>query len=162
VADEEATDQIGTDGHPDGVVNGGIIQGGKDQARDGSVLSRTRALAANVSWHGLVLAAVLGVSAFLNLFWLPSEGYANTYYAAGVKNMLTSWHNFFFVSFDAGFVSVDKPPLGLWIQAASAWLFGFSGLSLLLPGGAALLPGAQSFRSRSGASGRAGACCHPY
>ena len=134
MAGEEATDQTGTNGRPDGVVNGGIVQGGKGQSRDGSVLdSRTRALETNVSWHGLALAAVLGVSAFLNLFWLPNEGYANTYYAAGVKNMLTSWHNFFFVSFDAGFVSVDKPPLGLWIQAASAWLFGFGGLSLLLP-----------------------------
>jgi 4-amino-4-deoxy-L-arabinose transferase-like glycosyltransferase len=85
------------------------------------------------SWHGLALAAVLLLSTFLNLFWLPGEGYANTYYAAAVKDMLTSWHNFFFVSFDAGFVSVDKPPLGLWVQAASAYLFGFSGLSLLLP-----------------------------
>jgi 4-amino-4-deoxy-L-arabinose transferase-like glycosyltransferase len=47
--------------------------------------------------------------------------------------MLTSWSNFFFVSFDAGFVSLDKPPLGLWVQAASAWLFGFNGLALLLP-----------------------------
>ncbi|HEX2186415.1 MAG TPA: glycosyltransferase family 39 protein, partial [Chloroflexota bacterium] len=92
-----------------------------------------RALEANLSWHRLALAAVLLLSALLNLFWLPGEGYANTYYAATVKNMLASWHNFFFVSFDAGFVSVDKPPLGLWVQAASAKLFGFSGLSLLLP-----------------------------
>jgi 4-amino-4-deoxy-L-arabinose transferase-like glycosyltransferase len=30
-------------------------------------------------------------------------------------------------------VSVDKPPLALWLQAASAKLFGFSPLSLLLP-----------------------------
>jgi 4-amino-4-deoxy-L-arabinose transferase-like glycosyltransferase len=38
------------------------------------------------------------------------------------------------VSFDpGGLVSVDKPPLGLWLQAASAKLFGFSPLSLLLP-----------------------------
>src|SRR5919202_3018574 len=90
-----------------------------------------RALSA--PWPRLALAAILILSAFLNLFWLPSEGYANTYYAAAVKNMLTSWHNFFFVSYDVGFVSVDKPPLGLWLQAASAWLFGFSGLSILLP-----------------------------
>jgi 4-amino-4-deoxy-L-arabinose transferase-like glycosyltransferase len=40
--------------------------------------------------------------------------------------MLTSFHNFFFVSFDGGeFVSVDKPPLGLWIQAVSAMIFEF-------------------------------------
>ncbi|MCA1728166.1 MAG: glycosyltransferase family 39 protein [Actinobacteria bacterium] len=94
---------------------------------------KTRSLMASLSWHKLALAAVLLLSAFLNLFRLTSLGYGNAYYAAAVKNMLTSWHNFFFVSFDAGFVSVDKPPLGLWIQAASAYLFGFNGLSLLLP-----------------------------
>ena len=41
--------------------------------------------------------------------------------------MLTSWPAFFFASFDgAGFVTVDKPPVGLWVQAASAKLFGFT------------------------------------
>jgi 4-amino-4-deoxy-L-arabinose transferase-like glycosyltransferase len=84
-------------------------------------------------WHLLLLSALLALSAFLNLSWLTSEGYANVYYAATVKNMLASWHNFFFASFDAGFVSVDKPPLGFWIQATSAYLFGFHGWSLLLP-----------------------------
>ncbi len=39
-----------------------------------------------------------------------------------------------FVSSDpGGLISIDKPPLGLWLQAASAKLFGFSPLSLLLP-----------------------------
>src|SRR5919199_540871 len=85
------------------------------------------------SWHRLVLAAILVLSAFLNLYNLAGEGYGNPYYAAGVKNMLTSWSNFFFVSFDSGFVSIDKPPLGLWVQAASAYLFGFHGWALLLP-----------------------------
>ncbi|MCA1715427.1 MAG: hypothetical protein LC781_00760, partial [Actinobacteria bacterium] len=73
------------------------------------------------SWHRIALAAVLMLSAFLNLFRITQEGYGNGYYAATVKNMLASWSNFFFVSYDAGFVSVDKPPLGLWVQAASAW-----------------------------------------
>jgi 4-amino-4-deoxy-L-arabinose transferase-like glycosyltransferase len=83
--------------------------------------------------HHLGLTVILALSTFLNLSWLAREEYANVYYAATVKNMLASWHNFFFVSFDAGFVSVDKPPLGFWIQAASAYLFGFHGWSLLLP-----------------------------
>ena len=48
--------------------------------------------------------------------------------------MLRSLHNFLFVSFDpGGLITVDKPPLALWVQAASAKLFGFSPLSLLLP-----------------------------
>src|ERR671929_553555 len=90
-------------------------------------------LATKAPWQRIALAAILILSVFLNLFRLPNEGYGNTYYAAAVKDMLTSWHNFFFASFDAGFVTVDKPPLGLWIQAASAQLFGFHGWSLLLP-----------------------------
>jgi 4-amino-4-deoxy-L-arabinose transferase-like glycosyltransferase len=84
--------------------------------------------------HRLALLGTLLLSAFLSFFRLAQEGYANLYYAAGIKSMLTSWHDFFFVSFDAaGFVSIDKPPLGLWIQAASAALLGFSGFSILLP-----------------------------
>jgi 4-amino-4-deoxy-L-arabinose transferase-like glycosyltransferase len=98
-----------------------------------TVTDRLPELIARVPWQRFALAAVLILSAFLNLFRLTEEGYGNAYYAAAVKDMLTSWHNFFFVSFDAGFVSVDKPPLGLWIQAASAYLFGFHGWALLLP-----------------------------
>jgi hypothetical protein len=63
------------------------------------------------SLQRLGLTVVLALSAFLNLSWLRREAYANVYYAATVKNMLASWHNFFLASFDAGFVSVDKP---LW------------------------------------------------
>jgi 4-amino-4-deoxy-L-arabinose transferase-like glycosyltransferase len=81
-----------------------------------------------------LLAGILALSAVLNTHRLAQNGYANTFYSAGVKSMLESWHNFFFVSFDpGGLVSVDKPPLGVWVQAASAKLFGFSPLSLLLP-----------------------------
>src|SRR3954451_13420830 len=96
-------------------------------------VNEARTLVQNTLWHRLVVAAILVLSAFLNLYNLAGEGYGNPYYAAAVKNMLTSWSNFFFVSFDSGFVSVDKPPLGLWIQAASAYVFGFHGWSLLLP-----------------------------
>ena len=81
-----------------------------------------------------LLIGLFGLSSFLNLFNLYQEGYGNTYYAAGVKSMLTSWHNFFFVSFDpTGFVSIDKPPLGFWIQSLSASIFGFSGWAIILP-----------------------------
>ncbi len=85
-------------------------------------------------WHRVALAGILLVSAFLNFFDLQQVDYGNIYYSAAVKSMLENVHNFFFVSFDGvSLVSVDKPPLGLWIQAASAKVFGFSGLSLLLP-----------------------------
>jgi 4-amino-4-deoxy-L-arabinose transferase-like glycosyltransferase len=40
----------------------------------------------------------------------------------------------FFGSFDpAGFITVDKPPVGIWIQTAFAAVLGFSGWVLVLP-----------------------------
>src|SRR3954463_14913803 len=85
-------------------------------------------------WHGIALAGVLALSAGLNLLHLDQVGFGNRYYAAAVLSMLQDWRNFFFVAFDpGGYVSVDKPPLGFWLQAASAKLLGFSGISLLLP-----------------------------
>src|SRR5262245_9572391 len=48
--------------------------------------------------------------------------------------MLVSWHNFFFNAFDpAGFLSLDKPPVALWLQVAAAKLIGFGSLAMLLP-----------------------------
>ncbi|MDQ3870015.1 MAG: glycosyltransferase family 39 protein, partial [Chloroflexota bacterium] len=99
-----------------------------------SIPERVRSIGGALRPHRLALAAILLLAAFLHFFQLDREGYSNLYYAATVRSMLTSWHNFFFASYDpGGFVTVDKPPLGFWIQAASAALFGFSGLSLLLP-----------------------------
>ena len=87
------------------------------------------------TWHRIALGVIVALAAFLNFFRLEQEGYANLYYAAAVKSQLVNWHNWFFNAFDpGGFVTVDKPPLGLWIQDASALLFGLDGgLSLLLP-----------------------------
>jgi 4-amino-4-deoxy-L-arabinose transferase-like glycosyltransferase len=81
-----------------------------------------------------VLTGILGLSVVLNTHKLAQNGYANTFYSAGAKSMLRSWHNFLFVSFDpGGLVTIDKPPLAIWVQTVSAKLFGFSPLSLLLP-----------------------------
>ncbi len=77
--------------------------------RPGPLRRAARALHA----HHLVLAGVLATSAVLNTHRLAKNGYANIFYSAAVKSMLRSLHNFLFVSFDpAGFVTVDKPPLG--------------------------------------------------
>ncbi len=87
-----------------------------------------------LSKNELLLVPILILSGFLSLFNLSIEGYGNEYYAAGVKSMTMSLKNFFFVSFDpAGFVTIDKPPLGFMIQALSAKIFGYSGWSIILP-----------------------------
>ncbi len=88
-----------------------------------------------VSWRErAALGGILALAAWLRLTGLAESGFGNLYYAAAARSMLASWRNFFFVSFDpVGFVSVDKPPVALWIQAASARLFGYSGAALLVP-----------------------------
>ena len=78
--------------------------------------------------------AVLCAAAALRLWRLGQNGFANEYYCAGVRSMSQSWHNFAYNSFDpAGFISVDKPPVALWLQVASVKLFGFHPLSVLVP-----------------------------
>jgi len=82
----------------------------------------------------LALSLIVLLSIGLHLYNLEAIGDANVYYTAAVKSMLQSWHNFFFVAAEPGAsVTVDKPPLGLWMQALSAMLFGVSGVSVVLP-----------------------------
>lgn len=85
-------------------------------------------------WQRLLLGVIAALAAVLDFYQLDQLGYGNSYYAAAVRSMLQSWHNFFFVSFDpGGFVTIDKPPLGFWVETASAKLLGYNGVSLLLP-----------------------------
>ena len=80
------------------------------------------------------LGLLLLVSGLLNLWALDRNGWANTYYSGAVRSMSSSWHNFLYGSFDpSGLMTVDKPPLALWVQALSARLFGFHSLSVLVP-----------------------------
>ncbi|AQZ70394.1 hypothetical protein BKM31_14625 [[Actinomadura] parvosata subsp. kistnae] len=65
-------------------------------------------------------------------FW--TWGWGNTYYSAAVKSMSASVTTFLFGSFDpAGVFTVDKPPMALWPQVISTWVFGYHGWALLLP-----------------------------
>ena len=80
------------------------------------------------------LAGLIGVATVLNLWGLQVNGWANTYYSAAVRSMSSSWHDFLFASLDrTGLMTVDKPPLSLWVQALSARIFGFHPLSILVP-----------------------------
>ncbi len=80
------------------------------------------------------LIGLLGLTAVLNLWSLSTNGWANTYYSAAIRAMSGNWHDFLFASADkAGLMTVDKPPLALWVQALSARVFGFHPLSILMP-----------------------------
>src|SRR4051794_11381903 len=80
------------------------------------------------------LALLLVLAAVLDLWALDRNGFANTYYSAAVRSMAGSWHDFLYNSFDsAGVMTVDKPPLALWVQALSVRAFGMSSWSMLVP-----------------------------
>ena len=79
-------------------------------------------------------AGVVALAFGLYAWGLSGNGLGNTYYSAAVRGMAHSWHDFFFASFDpGGYISVDKPPLAVWIGALSVRAFGYSSWSLLLP-----------------------------
>jgi 4-amino-4-deoxy-L-arabinose transferase-like glycosyltransferase len=81
----------------------------------------------------LPLSLIAAVAVLARTWQLSQNDFGRQYYAAGVLSMLGSWHNFIFNAFDpAGFVSIDKPPVAIWLQVASAKLFGFGTLSILL------------------------------
>ncbi len=77
---------------------------------------------------------MIALAAFLCLWHLTINGYSNEYYAAAAKSGSESWKAWFFGSLDPGnFITVDKPPLSLWLSGLSARVLGFSSFSILLP-----------------------------
>ncbi len=81
-----------------------------------------------------MILLIMGLSLGLHLFNIQSIGNANTYYTAAVESMLKSPGNFFFIAAEpGGSVTVDKSPLGLWVEAVFAYFLGVSGFSVSLP-----------------------------
>jgi 4-amino-4-deoxy-L-arabinose transferase-like glycosyltransferase len=81
----------------------------------------------------VALALITAGAAALRLIHIDQVP-PDPFYDAAVKSMTLSWHNFFFGAFEpGGSVSIDKPPVDLWLQVASVKLVGFSATSLKLP-----------------------------
>jgi 4-amino-4-deoxy-L-arabinose transferase-like glycosyltransferase len=77
---------------------------------------------------------LITVAALLDLWALGRNGWANVYYSAAVRSMAASWHDFLYASLDrSGVMTVDKPPLSLWVQSLSVRLFGYHPLAILVP-----------------------------
>ena len=86
------------------------------------------------AWIRPALWGVLVASAFLMLWNLSGNGMSNTYYAAAVRSASVSWKAWFFGSLDPGsFITVDKPPLSIWLMGLSTRILGFGSFSMLLP-----------------------------
>jgi len=87
-----------------------------------------------ITRSGWITAAIAVFTAVVYSWNLSINGYANEYYSAAVRSASVSWKAFFFGSIDSGnFITVDKPPAAMWLQALSVRIFGFSSWAMLLP-----------------------------
>jgi 4-amino-4-deoxy-L-arabinose transferase-like glycosyltransferase len=81
----------------------------------------------------LALALIAALAAALRLIDLGAVR-VDPFYDAAVRSMGVSWHNLFFGAYEpGGSVSIDKPPVDLWLQVASVKLLGWGSASLKLP-----------------------------
>ncbi len=86
------------------------------------------------AWVRPALLSLLAGTALLYVWGLGASGWANSFYSAAVQAGTQSWKAFFFGSFDSSsFITVDKPPMSLWVMELSARAFGLSSWSILVP-----------------------------
>lgn len=85
-------------------------------------------------WEYIGLAALLTVTTATFLWELDRNGWANPYYSAAAQAGSQDWKAFFYGSLDAGnLITIDKPPLSIWIMSLSVRLFGLNSWALLVP-----------------------------
>ncbi|NTY59420.1 glycosyltransferase family 39 protein [Mycolicibacterium sphagni] len=103
-----------------------------DPPRIGTVQSiPTRVRPAAHRWALLVL---LTGTAVLYLWDLDRSGWANAFYSAAAQAGAQSWKAFLFGSSDAAnSITVDKPPLSLWLPSLAIRVFGLNAWSILVP-----------------------------
>ncbi|MBB1155645.1 MULTISPECIES: ArnT family glycosyltransferase [Amycolatopsis] len=85
-------------------------------------------------WVRPAVAVLLLGTAALYLTNVAISGWGNDFYAMAVQAGAWDWKAWFFGSLDPGnVVTVDKPPLSLWMMGLSGRVFGFSSWSMLAP-----------------------------
>ncbi len=85
------------------------------------------------AWR-LVPVGLVVLAGILYLWNLTVSGYANTYYSAASQAGAQDWSAWFYGALDAGgFITVDKPPVALWVTGLSVRLLGLSPFAVLLP-----------------------------
>ena len=101
-----------------------------EPSRGAAAVAGLRRLTWRIPWP---ICLITAIAAALRFTQLDSVS-ANAFYDAAVRSMSLSWHNFFFGAFDpAGILSIDKPPLDLWLEVISVKLLGWSRFALRLP-----------------------------
>ena len=81
----------------------------------------------------LSVVALTAMAATIRL-WAFDRVPPNPFYDAAVRSMSLSLRNLFFGALEpGGSVSIDKPPIDLWLQVAATKALGFTSVALRLP-----------------------------
>lgn len=85
-------------------------------------------------WEWPAFAILVVATGLLYLWNLSINGWANSFYSAAIQAGSQSWKAWFFGSSDAAnSITVDKPPMSLWIPGISARVFGLNSWSIIAP-----------------------------
>jgi 4-amino-4-deoxy-L-arabinose transferase-like glycosyltransferase len=91
--------------------------------------SRRRAV-----WLRRAALALIAALAGVLYAWSISQDTLEYYYAAAVRSMSSSWHNFIFAAVDpAGTITLDKLPGAFWVQALAVRAFGLHAWVIAFP-----------------------------
>jgi 4-amino-4-deoxy-L-arabinose transferase-like glycosyltransferase len=87
-----------------------------------------------MTWLRRSAVVTTAALAGLSYAWELGQDPLEPYYAAAVRSMSGSWHDFIFGAFDpAGTITLDKLPGAFWVQALSVHAFGYSTWAMVLP-----------------------------
>jgi 4-amino-4-deoxy-L-arabinose transferase-like glycosyltransferase len=85
-------------------------------------------------WLRRAVLVLIAALAGLSYAWASSQDTLEYYYAAAVRSMSVSWHDFIFGAVDpAGTISLDKLPGAFWIQALAVRALGLHTWVIILP-----------------------------
>lgn len=85
-------------------------------------------------WEWPAFAALVIGTGVLYLWNLSINGWANSFYSAAIQAGSQSWKAWFFGSSDAAnSITVDKPPMSLWIPGIAVRIFGLNSWSIIVP-----------------------------
>ncbi|MEW1931533.1 glycosyltransferase family 39 protein [Rhodococcus sp. NPDC079359] len=85
-------------------------------------------------WELVGLVALLFGTGIAYIWGLGASGWANSFYSAAIQAGSVSWKAFFFGSSDAAnSITVDKPPMSLWLMSLSVRIFGLNTWAMLVP-----------------------------
>lgn len=86
------------------------------------------------AWERPILLLILALNATLYFWNLGINGWGNYFYSAAVQSGTQNLVSAFFGSSDWGnSITVDKPPLSLWVMEISTKIFGFTPIGILAP-----------------------------